>query len=78
MSNKAIINDNNNFAPSIFWSLCEFVSDCFGPRYFSSGATLPHRKVPRSKTITSEFHTMTSKKMVPSYYCLINAPPVDC
>ena len=31
----AIINDNNNFAPSVFRSLCEFVGDCFGPRYFS-------------------------------------------
>ena len=36
MSNKAIINDNNNLAPSIFRSLCEFVSDCFGPWYFSA------------------------------------------
>ena len=43
MSNIAIINDNNNFAPSIFRSLCEFVGDCFGPRYFSSGATLPQK-----------------------------------
>ena len=34
----AVINDNNNFAPSIFRSLCEFFGDCFGPRYFSSGA----------------------------------------
>ena len=33
MSNIAIINDNNNFAPSIFQSLCEFVGDCFGLRY---------------------------------------------
>ena len=41
MSNIAIINDNNNFAPSIFQSLCEFVGDCFGPRFFSSGAMLP-------------------------------------
>ena len=31
MSNIAIINDNNNFAPSVFWSFCEFVGDCFGP-----------------------------------------------
>ena len=31
MSNIAVINDNNNFAPSIFRSLCEFVGDCFGP-----------------------------------------------
>ena len=44
MSNKAIINDNNNFAPSIFRPLCEFVGDCFGPRYFSSGATAPSEK----------------------------------
>ena len=39
----AVINDNNNFAPSIFWSLCEFVGDCFGPQYFSSGASLPQK-----------------------------------
>ena len=38
MSNIAIINDKNNFAPSIFRSLCEFVGDCLGPRYFSEGA----------------------------------------
>ena len=43
MSDIAIINDNNNFAPSIFRSLCEFVGDCFGPRYFSLGATLPQK-----------------------------------
>ena len=40
----AVINDNNNFAPSLFRSLCEFVGDCFGPRYFSSGAALPQEK----------------------------------
>ena len=39
----AVNNDNNNFAPSIFRSLCEFVGDCFGPRYFSSGAALPQK-----------------------------------
>ena len=27
------INDNKNFAPSLFLSLCEFVVDCFGPLY---------------------------------------------
>ena len=37
MSNIAIINDNNNFAPSIFRSLCEFVGGCFGPQYFYLG-----------------------------------------
>ena len=39
----AVINDNNNFAPSIFRSLCEFVGDCSGPQYFSSGAALPQK-----------------------------------
>ena len=34
----AVINDNNNFAPSIFRSLCEFVSDCFGPWHFFWGS----------------------------------------
>ena len=65
----AVINDNNNFAPSLFRSLCEFVGDCFGPRYFSSGAALPQKN-----TLVQNnhlwFHTMTSKKMVRSYYCL--------
>ena len=35
---RAVINDNNNFASSTFQSLCEFVGDCFGQRYFSEGA----------------------------------------
>ena len=35
----AVINDNNNFAPSLFRSLCEFGGDCFEPRYFSEGAS---------------------------------------
>ena len=39
----AVINDNNNFAPSLFRSLCEIGGDSFGPRYFSSGAAL-HQK----------------------------------
>ena len=29
MSNIAVINDSNNFAPFIFRKLCEFVDDCF-------------------------------------------------
>ena len=68
----AVINDNNNFAPSLFWSLCEFVGDCFGPRYFSSGAALPQKNTSVQNNHL-RFHTMTSKKMVRSYYCLINA-----
>ena len=67
----AVINDNNNFAPSLFRSLCEFVGDCFGPRYFSSGAALPQKNTSVQNNHL-RFHTMTSKKMVRSYYCLIN------
>ena len=63
MSNIAIINDNNNFAPSIFRSLCEFVGDCFGPRYFSSVATLPQKKNTSVQNNHLRFHTMTSKKI---------------
>ena len=65
----AVINDNNNFAPSLFRSLCEFVGDCFGPRYFSSGAALPQKNTSVQNNHL-RFHTMTSKKMVRSYYCL--------
>ena len=66
----AVINDNNNFAPSLFRSLCEFVGVCFGPRYFSSGAALPQKNTSVQNNHL-RFHTMTSKKMVRSYYCLI-------
>ena len=67
MSNTVIINDNNNFTPSIFRSLCEFVG--FGPQYFSLGATLPQKNTSVQNNHL-RFHTMTSKKMVRSYYCL--------
>ena len=73
MSNIAIINDNNNFAPSVFRSLCELVGGCFGPRYFSLGATLPQKNTSVQNNHL-RFHTMTSKKMVRSYHCLINLP----
>ena len=59
MSNIAIINDNNNFALSIFRSLCEFVGDCF-------------QKNTSVQNNHLRFHTMTSKKMVHSYYFLYN------
>ena len=65
----AVINDNNNFAPSLFRSLWEFVGDCFGPRYFSLGAALPQKNTSVQNNHL-RFHTMTSKKMVHSYYCL--------
>ena len=62
MSNLAIINDNNNFAPSIFSHCVNLSVIVLDLRSL--------RKTPRSKTITFRFHTMTSKKMVCSYYCL--------
>ena len=69
-----VINGNNNFAPSLFrssWSLCEFVGDCFGSRYFSSGAALPQKNTSVQNNHL-RFHTMISKQMVRSYYCLNN------
>ena len=72
----AVINDNNNFAPSLFRSVCEFVGDCFGPRYFSSGAALPQKNTSVQNNHL-RFHTMTSKKMVRSYYCLNNVILLD-
>ena len=65
----AVINDNYNFAPSFFRSLCEFFGDCFGPRYFSSGPALPQKNTSVQNNHL-RIHTMTSKKMVRSYYCL--------
>ena len=57
----AVINDNNNFAPFLFRSLCEFVGDCFGPRYFSSGAALPQKNTSVQK-ITSDFTQWPQKR----------------
>ena len=71
---RAVINDINNFAPSIFQSLCElceFVGDCFEPQYFSLGAMLPQKNT-SVKNSHLRIHTMTSKRMVHSYYRLTN------
>ena len=57
----AVINDNNNFAPSLFRSLCEFVGDCFGPGIFLRELR-SLRKIPRSKTITSDFTQWPQKR----------------
>ena len=46
MSNIAF-NDNNNFAPSIFRSLCEFVSDCFGPQFTKQSPPISHNDLKR-------------------------------
>ena len=55
---------------SAFFALFDF-GDCFGPRYFSSRATLPQKNTSIQNNHL-RFHTMTSKKMVRSYYCLIH------
>ena len=57
----AIINDNNNFAQSIFQSLREFVGDCFGPRYFSSGAALPQKNTSAQNTHLLSSHNDLKK-----------------
>ena len=44
-----------------FWSLCEFVGDCLGLQYFSSGAMLPQKNT-LVQNNHLRFHTMTSKK----------------
>ena len=64
MSKIVNVKDNEITTPSLFWSLYEIVGDCSGASVFFS----------KLKTIISQFHTMTSKKMVRSYYnCLIKA-----
>ena len=59
----AVFNDNNNFAPFLLRSLCEFAGDCFGPRYFSSGAALPQKNTSVQNNHL-RFYTMTSKKIM--------------
>ena len=69
----AIINDNNNFAPSLFRSLC----DCIWQRYFFCGSAASGAALPQKNTSVQNnhlrYHTMTSKRMVRSYYCLIQS-----
>ena len=51
MPKVVIINDNNNFAQSLFRSAL-------------------HQKNTSAQKNNLRFHTMTSKKMLRSYYCL--------
>ena len=57
MSEIAITNDNNNFAPSLFLSVCEII--CFGAFIFFLWSCIPlemhYHKIFGSKTITSDF-----------------------
>ena len=60
----------------MFRSLCEFGGDCFRPRYFPSGAALLQKNTSVQNNHL-RFHTMTSKKMVRSYYCRTNSKLYD-
>ena len=42
--------------------MCEFVGDCFGPRYLSSGASLPQKKFLGPKQSPSISHKIKKKK----------------
>ena len=53
---RAVINDNNNFVPSIFWSLCEFVNDCFWTYVFFFGNYTPSEKYLSPKQSTPISH----------------------
>ena len=62
MSYVAIINDNNNFAPSIFWSLCEFVGDYFiWTLVFFFGSYVPSEKYLGPKQSPSISHNDLKK-----------------
>ena len=65
---------NNNCTPSFLRSLGEFVSDCFGTRYFSRECS-SRRKIQRSKTITDEFTQKPKNSWcrLTMYYSLITA-----
>ena len=66
------VNDNNNFAPSLFRSLCETVGDCFGASEFFFGSCTPSEKYLGSKQ-SPPIYSITSKEMVSSYYCLMKS-----
>ena len=66
-----MVTNDNNFAPSIFRSLCSFIGDCFGPQYFCSLI-----KILRCTTTTSNFTPWPQNKMARSYYGPINTPEI--
>ena len=75
-----VINDNNNFAPFLFWALCEFVGDCFGRRYFSSGAALPQKNYLGPKQSTPISHNDLKKdgvQLLLSNYSIAIAGVID-
>ena len=70
MSKKVLSNDNNNFAPSIILSLCEFVSDCFWTSVFFLRKRHSLTKIPLSKPITSH-STQNLKKKKKKKWCAV-------
>ena len=66
MSEIAVIIDNDKFAPSFFLSLCE-IGDLDASVFFG-GSWDPSEKYLCSNQ-SPQIHTMTSKKIVHSYYC---------
>ena len=44
MSEVAVNNDNNNLAPSLFWSLCEIIGDCLVASIFLFECCAPSEK----------------------------------
>ena len=77
MSNIAIINDNNNFAPSIFRSFCEFLGDCFGLRYFFFGSYAPSEKYlgPTQSPPILYNEKDGAQLLLSNYCCLLKIPP---
>ena len=57
------VNDNNSFTPSLFRSLCETVSDCFGASFLfiSLWELRSFTKISWPTTITSNLHNNLKK-----------------
>ena len=60
MSEIAVINDNNNFAPSLFPLLWEIIGDCFDAQYLWKLHALPQKNTLAPNTHL-QFHKVTSK-----------------
>ena len=63
-----VINDNNNFIPSLFQS-CEIVGNCFGASSFLFGSYAPSKNI-LAQNNHFQFHTVTSKKTIHIYFYL--------
>ena len=74
MSKILVINDNNNFTPSLLCSLCEIVHDCFGARVFFFGAVpLPQKNpgfIPSPLISHNDLKKKKEKRLVGSFLFL--------